>query len=237
MSVSKIQKFLQKPLVAPDTLSRQAILVTSSKGFSLRRNNDLIAKFGFSIDFNCKAGARFDHTFDWITQHLSQKVRQYPRITLYIWIGTCDITKKVGKFISLEHHTTAEFLTYACGYIDRIVQFVSDFPTVKLVFLEIPPYSIVQWNDYKGHWNPQGFTAQDTILAERVVRLNEYIHEVNSRASVTSLNFKVDLLKYRKAGREPIINRNLFKDGIHPGALLARCWMRRLVSKIFFDCV
>lgn len=237
MSLSKLNKFLDKPVIAPEVLNSTPILVTSSKGFSLCRNLDLITKFGFNIDVNCWAGANFLQTWDWLNNNLANKVQQYGNITLYIWIGTCDLTTKRGKFIQLAQSTDIQCENYIHSQVDRIVTFVKSHPSVRLIFLEIPPYSIKVWNSYKGHHSPESFEEQDKILEGRINLLNNYIKEVDAQSDVKSLNFKADLLKYQRVGRKPVINFKLFKDGVHPDRVLARVWMKRLVTKVFHDCL
>ncbi|PJE78473.1 hypothetical protein CI610_02586 [invertebrate metagenome] len=236
MSLSKLKKFLEKPLNAPDSLKFTPVLLTSSKGFSLRNHLDIIECLGYKFDFYCKAGAKFDQSYSWLTKNLSGIIDKHGNITLYIWLGTCDITTKRGPFISLSHSTDEECSDYCKFHIDRLVKFISTFSKVKLVFLEIPPYSIRVWNAYKGHANPESYNQQDVILENRIEILNSYIKDINCRLGVHSLNFRCDLLQYKRAGRKPVINYSLYKDGIHPSPVLARFWMKRLVAKAFVDC-
>ena len=109
-----------------------------------------------------------------------------------------------------------------------------------MVFLEIPPYSIKQCNRNKGHRNPDSFHSQDLILLERISLVNEYIWFVNENNSVTSPRFKIDLLIFRKSKSKQTKRVNILyslcKDGVHPQSLLARCWMKRLVTQILVDC-
>lgn len=237
MSLSKLEKYLDKPIESPQRLSSRPILVTSSKGFSLLRNLDLIKCLGFELEINCWPGANFNQTYNWLKSNLAGKQRNYGDITLYIWIGTCDLTSKKGKFIDLAQNSDNECEEFIHFQIDRIVSFVKNFSTVKLIFLDIPPYSIVSWNTYKGHQCPDLFIDQDRILDGRITLLNNYIQEVDQHLGVKSLNFRADLLKYKRKGRKPVVNFDLFKDGVHPGRVLARVWMRRFVTKIFHDCV
>lgn len=236
MSASKLQKFVEKPFKdIPAKLPWRPVIITSSKGFSLRRNLDLINKFGFDIEFHCKAGARLDSTYGFLSDLLPSLVRKHDKIVLYVWLGTCDLTTKLGPYISITHATQAECSNYVHHWVDKYADLVGLFPSVKLIFLEIPPYSIQVWNEFKGHVNPSSFAVQDGILVEHIDILNSYLREVNSRSGVLSLCLYRDLFVYRRAGRK--LNYSLFKDGIHPDTLLARVWMKKLVLKVFFDCV
>lgn len=238
---SKLQKYIERPLYFNGRLKCKPILIADSKGNYLKSHSDIISNFGYSVEFVCRGGARFQDYFHWLRYNLENKVNQYGNIVLYIWLGTCDLSVKKGKFTELRHTDDSTAISYMKFQIDRYISFVSNFPSVTLVFLEIPPYSIKEWNHSKGFHNPQLFHSQDLILLERVSLVNEYIRLVNENTFVTSPRFKLDLLRFRKAkgdkSHRASLNFSTYKDGIHPGYLLARCWMKRLVQQIFKDCL
>ena len=240
MSVSKIQKFIDKPIVCNEVITRQPLLVTSSKGFSIKRNCDLISELGYYLDIKAEAGGQFASLYPWIVKNLPYKVQQFETLVLYVWLGTCDLTFKEGKYIKLRHTTDQQAQQYLVYQINKWIQFVRKFSTVKLIFLEIPPYSITQWNSYKGHANPQIFHQDDKVLLRRICYLNEYLTEVNFQSGVQSPKFILDTLLYRKKQgetRRSHVNYKLFKDGVHPSQLLARCWTKKLIAAVLKDCV
>lgn len=176
----------------------------------------------------------------WLNKNLTNKVNQFGNIVLYIWLGTCDLTFKSGRFIELRHDRDDIAVAYVTSQIDRFNSFISRFPSVTPVFLEIPPYSIQEWNRCKGHKEYVNFLSQDLALSERIAVINQYISDLNTKWGVSSPRFKLDLLRYRKEKGEVqrvSLNFKLYKDGIHPDRLLARCWMKRLLSKILVDCI
>ena len=229
-------------------------MLADSKGNYLKSHANLINQFHYSTEFQCRGGARFQDYFYWLQHNLSNKVAQYGKIVLYVWLGSCDFTVKsdlqdptVGHrnfkkkhYIQLRHVTDSEAVSYLKYQIDRYLSFVSNFPSVSVVFLEIPPYSIKQWNRNKGYRNPGSFHSQNLILLERISLVNEYIRFVNENNSVTSPRFKIDLLTFRKSKSKQTkrvnISYSLYKDGVRPQSLLARCWMKRLVTQILVDC-
>ena len=125
---------------------RKPIFISDSKGNYIRNHSDLIEDFGYTIDFICKGGARFQDYYHWLTRNLHKKVHEFGNIVLFIWLGTCDLTSRQGKYIDLRHRDDATAISNLKFQIDRYCAFVSNFKTVKLVFLEIPPYSIEVWN-------------------------------------------------------------------------------------------
>lgn len=242
MSQHRIKKYVESPLHYTSRIRSKPILISDSKGNYIKSHSDLIEDFGYSIDFVCRGGATFKDQYHWLERNLEKKVQYYGKIILYVWLGTCDLTSRQGKYIDLRHNDDGTSLAYLRCQIDRYLTFVSNFPSVKIVFLEIPPYSIQTWNACKGHKNPYSFHSQDLVLSERISIVNEYIRSVNEYSGVTSPKFRLDLLRYRKANREnsfkrTSLNFSNYNDGIHPNNLLARCWMKRIVAQIFRDCL
>lgn len=239
MSENRLQKYIERPLSFPGRLRKQPILISDSKGNYLKNHSDLFDQYGYFVDFQCRSGARFGDYLSWLNYNLDKKVRQYGNIILYVWLGTCDLTFRKGRFIDLRHNNDSIAVSYLKHQINRYCEFVSNYPTVSLVFLEIPPYSIISWNRSRGHRDPTSFHSQDLILYERICLVNEYIKEVNRLSSVVSPRFNLDLLKYRKTKGHSrrSISYSPYKDGIHPNVILARVWMKRIIAQIFKDCV
>lgn len=244
MSVSKLSKFVEKPIIIQNThINKKPVLLSSSKGFCLKPHHDLIEQFGHSIEFCCKPGGTFDFGLHYLEKNLDRLVVQYKSIVLYIWLGTCDITTKRGKFIYLTHKTDDECSDFISFKLNQFVKLCSRFtPHVKLIFLEIPPYSLKDWNLFKGCSLSHivDLDEQEQVLHRRIDILNELVKSTNNRLNplgdVLSLNFRSDLLIYKRAGKAPVVNYKLLRGGVNPIDLLARSWMKRLVSKIFIDC-
>ena len=239
MSLSKLEKYLERPLFAERPQTRHAILISTSKGNYIKPHQDILSYVGYSLEFVCRPGARFPQHFYWLQRNLSHRVHIYHDIVLFVWLGTCDLTEKEGKFIKLRHTTDDEAVTYLIRQIERFLSFVAHFPSVEIVFLEIPPYSIVEWNKYKGHTDSLQYYEDDFVLNRRVDLINEFIRNVNASRDFCSPRYKLDLLQYRKRKnrqQRAAVSFKLYKDGVHPGEVLARYWMRRLVEKILQLC-
>lgn len=239
-SCKKFQKFIDKTLEKPDTLSYTPILLATSKGNYLKFHSDLVDQYKINIEFHCKPGGRFADFYPWLARYLPGKVYKYGKIVLYIWLGTCDLTYKSGKFIQLRHSSDHEAVTYLIEQINKFQAYLKEYSaSVKPIFLEIPPYSIQVWNSSRGHQNPEIFKIDDSLLSHRIALVNEYIASINAVNGVTSIRFRLDLLKVRKskANKRTSIHFGHYKDGIHPNRILARYWMKRLIAKIFIDCI
>lgn len=128
-------------------------------------------------------------------------------------MGTCDTTQKSGRYIDLRYVDSTLCVKNIVQYIDLFVLFIGQFKEVVPIFLEIPPYFIVEWNRIKGHSDPQHFKEKDKMWHP------EWLYQDYSVCLVTGPRFKLDLLKYRKEMgkcQRVAYNFQLYIDDIHP---------------------
>ena len=255
----KLIEYSAKPIKFNGPLASQPIIIGDSKGVYLKKYGSGIFESVCHIEFECKGGARFADYLYWLERNLYNRVKRFGHVTLYIFCGTCDLTKlvhvkennsnRVRRYIELRHNSDNAAVRYLTDQIEKISRLVSRFPTVSIVFLEIPPYSIQAWNRTQGHPNPSQFQSADKILNERICIVNEFIKEKNDLANVESPKFNLDLKRARKISkskrqrqdnsenhRRYSLSFGEYKDGIHSGPLLSRVWMKRIVLRIIKDC-
>ena len=91
---------------------------------------------------------------------------------IYIWIGTCDLTRKNKQYISLANHDNSSLNTIKEN-VEEIATILQSYPTYTLTFLEIPVYSIYELNKYKDHTEQNQFKEQDEQLISQVRALND----------------------------------------------------------------
>ena len=70
MSQHRIRKYVDSSLHFTSKLVRKPILISDSKGNYIRNHSDRIENFGYTIDFICKGGARFQDYYHWLTRNL-----------------------------------------------------------------------------------------------------------------------------------------------------------------------
>ena len=222
------------------------------QGNRLREHAHIIEDTGYSIEFACRGGLRFFDQYFWLKNNLQRKVNIHHHVCLYIWLGSCDLTSKKNivyfdsqnrrrrSFIELRHNSDTAAVTYIQNQIKKYLSFVSQFPTVKIVFLKVSYYSIQKYNKYLGNENCEDHREQDFMLMERIDLINNHIQEVNTFWGVTSINFKKDLSQFRKASGAYASRSSLdfssYSDGLHPDRELAYCWLKKIVTQIFIDC-
>ena len=238
MSVNKIEKQLLKP--RPDRngpLRYVPAILADSKAKHIKKHRST----GIDIDIKWwyKGGSTIQKSLDWLKRNLSYKVRKHVNISLYVWLGTCDLTQLDGKYTKLraDDNSTVDYLEQK---YNELLAFVQQYPTVKVTILEVPVYSIVEWNKSKGHKDPQTFSEQDNKLQLQVQELNNRIRNINNNLSVRSPRFSLDLLRSRKNNKgrntKSYFNFQLYADGIHPDLLLSKPWFRQITSLIIKDC-
>lgn len=122
-------------------------------------------------------------------------------------------------------------------YLEKIIKLVQEHSGCKITILEIPVYSIVNWNQSRRHKDPSTFSDQ-----EQIYQLNGDIRRINKDLKVYSPQFSTDLQCHRKVKKEKHPeNRNyysfsLYSDGIHPGYGLSKYWLRKISDQMRRDC-
>lgn len=160
------------------------------------------------------------------------------KISLYIWVGTCDFTEKVRKYVYLRNGQPDVFQRL-CNNLQGIKD-ICVSSRVKLTFLQCPFYSLEKWNSYKGHPNSEIFKSDDEFLTKQINLLNDFIQDLNASVNSYTTKLNQDLLRSRKGlGKKQrySLNWKLLKDGIHPDKHLARSWFSSVRRKIHKDCL
>ena len=241
MSLSKLQKYLDKPrpLVIGHRY-RVPVLLSDSKGCYLKDHGlDQDHPVERQIDWMCKRGAKVQAGVDWLKQDINRKIRFLGNISLYVWLGTCNLTTrdKSGKI---------QLRSWNDDTVDEIVQnfktiinIISEHPNSKVTFLELPIYSIRKYNG-----DDETFKDQDSELINQIYKLNGHIRDLNESVNSLSPEFSSDLYKnskyksgdHRNSKTRNYYNFNLFKDGLHPDKKLSKVWLRKIANVMYRDC-
>lgn len=237
MSETALQNYLRaNPLETPDRESdRFAILLSDSQGTKLQ---DICRERNFPLKFICQKGWRSKQAVDKIIADLDSIIaRERKPVVLYIWIGTCDITKKISStkgYIDKRYQEFGEATNKILEQFDRIKDFIFQRQgTIK--FICIPPYSASIYNRYRRHRHPERFQTTDDFIKEEVKHLNTRIQEYNTAIGRNTLKFQTDIIKTRSNNRQSI-HFHLLRDGLHPKRILAKKWLRRLQLDVCNEC-
>ena len=103
-------------------------------------------------------------------------------------MGTCNLTSKNKKCISLKSENDEEVDKIISKY-NEIIKIINRYPGTKVTFLETPVYSIKNWNESKGHTDPNAFVEQDENLSKQIFTLNGKVREINNSLGTHSPDF------------------------------------------------
>ena len=181
MSTSNIRKYLrEQPQNPTGTQNRIPILISDSKGFTLRNN---CPDFTFPFELWCIPGTR--KTQDIVKNRIEMATIRHKRIAIYFWFGTCDLTEKTGKYIRLRNKTLKTVDNIIQEH-QRLLNYVEKFGSeVIITIVDCPLLSIQKWNS---HFKPNKRTSktkieedinEDKILTKQLSILNKKIWELN----------------------------------------------------------
>ena len=101
------------------TQKKKAILITDSTGFSLQQVST--EKFIDLLIISESKRSIYDTSFIW--KALKSNLVKKDKAIIFIWLATCDLTTKTGKYIELTHNTSR--------YHNKIDTIASKFSTIK----------------------------------------------------------------------------------------------------------
>ena len=112
---------------------------------------------------------------------------------------------------------------------------------LPLTLLEVPIFSLREYNQSVGHHHPHLFVDQDNHLHREINRINETIREFNTISYKVSPQLSLDLERNRTnvfhGRRQYYHNYKLYRDEIHPKSLLGKLWLRKLSIMVKKGCL
>ena len=238
LSKPKLDNFLRrKASRRQGSLYYKPILLSDSKGFAIKR------KIGLHfVEFWCEPGWRTAPAVDFLENHL--KRNSNTKYLIYVWLGTCDISVKEGKFTRVRAWDNTVVDNILSQY-HRVVAISKQYPHIKVKFIEVPCFSISAYNKFKGHTDPDSFKVHDIEICRQVEQLNCALRDINSSINERTLPFNCDLKRRRKdtnkkKGSSPKVRVSYkfaaYYDGIHADTDLALIWTKRLTDDINLNC-
>ena len=214
------------PQVVNTRPAKIPVVLSDSKGKYLQHEID-ISHFYSDIIWMCKPGKGLQFILDWLKQNVLKIFHNLGsvQVALYIFVGTCDLTIKDGRYISLKSQDSSN-VSERCSSFQELNDFVCSLENVTPTFLELPHYSIYWWNKFKGHSAPVEFIDSDKTLKTQIELVNKFLIKfgLNEKNHVNSPQFNLDLVATRKRRHNKhttySIQYRLYLDGIHPGPLL-----------------
>ena len=241
MSLAKIEKFLRDTTTVDQGLPNlrvTPIILTDSKGRYLK--SQISSQIEGSVVWWYGGGWNSDKGLSFLTENIKDAQCRHVRVHVYVWLGTCDLTIRTGT----KGHICLNPIHGGENLVQNLEK-ISDLGRsrkFKVTFLELPVYSIREYNKYHKHSDPESFSEDDKELQLRIKAVNEHIVRINESNQVISTKiprFNNDLSNKRKnKGKRSrkYYTFGLLKDGLHPNDRLSKCWLRKICIKIRFDC-
>lgn len=233
MSERDLENFLTRhPVTLPERDSKYvAVLLSDSKGKRLKYCDENIVDF--PLEYLCTSGST---TLD-CKRHLESKLPEieakYKKPAfVYVWTGTCDITKR-SKGGAIEIRQSGEEIP--CKVVEAYNQ-IKDYVlkrSGRIKFIGVPVYSVSIYNRNRAKHTSDNWEA-DREVSLQVAHLNNSISTLNNGLGRSTLKFNADVIKCHK--KKNTTNFKLLSDGLHPGQLLTKKWLRKLQIDIVKNC-
>lgn len=167
---------------------KQAILLTDSKGKYLEEELSTESYLQLQIVHKSSISTDNPETRPFIWSTLRNLLNINDRAIIFLWIGTCDFTFKswIYKFIHLKYNTN-NYRPRVDTIVERLQnlkrQIETRYRRSRVILLECPPFSIIQYNKTLGHLNSNMFHKQTVKLEDQITYFNEQIQAINLTAA------------------------------------------------------
>ncbi|VDI44322.1 Hypothetical predicted protein [Mytilus galloprovincialis] len=248
MTDSYIRRSLRQIKIQTSGLQQKYIpvLLSDSKGSYIKREVTNLDEL--KIEFISQSGSRLRDSILWVRNNLHKRTKRYKNIHVYVWLGNCDITAKSGRYLNLRFQNTSSIIKYIKDKLEDIILAIKvsrKKNTPRVTLLEIPHYSLVEYNSSQKHPEPRSFYEDDIKLSKQIDSINSVIRQLNTSAldNARSPRFSLDLTRptkghkgQRAKARSHYNFKHVYVDGEHPNPLLAKLWYQRIGRQMVFDC-
>lgn len=179
-----------------------------------------------------RPGAKIDNSF--LQYHTLHRVRRSFRPIVVIWMGTCELTDKRGRFIRLVDNLEEKLDYIRTSYMNYKEQVLKANGESTVIFLECPYMNVEIWNRTKNHPSPDVFKFEQEDMETAVDKLNLIFKEINGEIRTPRLaqDFTDSHRKRKNKPRQYYKNYKILTDGVHPDKPVAKLWYLRLVKMI-----
>ena len=242
MTENKLIKFNNKPREdIKGTKILTPVVLSDSKGNWLKQQISHPPES--ELKWWCKCSSKSGDSLRWLRRNIKNKIQHLGNISLYVWLGTCDLTTKNNKYISLTSFND-KIIDSVVDNFKEIIELFREYPQSKVTILKLPIYSIQTWNQKHRHKDPTKFSEQDEFLSNQVYKINSEIRKLNKELNSHSPEFSSDLncsSNYKKGdnrttARRKYYNFELYADGVHPKQNLASAWLKKISVQAIRDC-
>ena len=227
MSGDKLDRVLERPLdEEKNTLTRHPILLTDSKGYSLKKNH----LGNFPLELWAESSKTLENRIDVLEAEVQRLSEAHNKSIVYIWAGTCDLTvrTKVGgkPKIAIRNKGT-ETIDRIKQQVERAFSIIQRFHgKIQIKFVDVQPVSTEKHNRQKGSLTDASVAhAEDVKITEQALEINRVIRAVSKDNNAQTVGLTRFITKSRgtKGGKPRYsVNFDLYEDGVHPDKKLAK---------------
>ena len=209
----------------------QIYIITDSKGKYIKPV--IPGRLRSKINIFYKSGANINSE---IIDEAIQKIKHEHYPIVLIWLGTCEITTKTGKFCTLSKYPYQQVEEILTQYREAKDKIKHSNRNANIYFMECPYYSILTWNKSQGKKYSSNEEREvqklDNELKSVVNYFNQQLMLINREHIVPRISQDQIIASKRKRSRRTKyrVNYRLLYDGIHPKRILARLWIHRFVK-------
>lgn len=130
MSLNRLTQFLAKyRLPYGDVKTHTPVVLSDSKGCWLQGKETHQSER--EIIWWSKSSEKIQKRVQYLENIIAEKVKTLGNIWLYVWLGTCDLTSKQGKYISITSETGDETIDHIIEYFNQIINIIKKYPGCK----------------------------------------------------------------------------------------------------------
>ena len=210
-----------------DDFKHNSVLIGDSK---VRHLEELMTNKTHIVSF-WRSGATLDNVA--LRRHVDRHISRYNRPVVILFFNTCSLTG-----FSDETRTYIDLTENSAEIVNVIIEQYKQFkqqrlyqkPSAKIIFIECPFYSIIEWNLKKEHPNPDSFKDSQHRLEGLITELNAKIKELNEPYNPPQVSRDMIFKIKKKANHRPtqLIAYRALLDGIHPDEYISELWLIRI---------
>lgn len=237
MSERRLRKNTLSNVDQSAPLYYKPVVISDSKGRYLKLCVNRDSPLENCVEWYYKSGSTSSDVVQWARRNVVKLTSKYRNVCMYVWVGTCDLTVKEGRLISLRTNIEQQQNKLEQNLVS--INEICKAHNIKTVFLHVPYYSIKIWCESRGYSCPPSVVNDDRQLSSTIDSVNNFIDNLNSSSNVMSPKLNQDLVRSRKAKGKKTrysLNFNLLTDGIHPTETLARSWLVSIIRNISRTC-
>ena len=178
-----------------------------------------------------RKGAEIDNSS--LNSHIYRHIQRHTNPIVLLWFSTCHLTKFTDR-----SRTFLDIVDNHDEIVNRIVDKYTEFKqrliyrksTTTVVYIDCPYFSILEWNNRRGHPNPSTFTNSQAILEGLISELNTRIQELNApfKPPLIAQDMVFKIKKRSHHNQTKTVTYSVLKDGIHPDRKISKLWLIKL---------